>query len=170
MLGSDPSVVGLRGLIANRTGGNPFFIEEIVRSLVESGSLEGTAEHYRLRTPVDQLEVPASVQSVLAARIDSLPEREKRLLQTAAVIGKEFSQPTLDAVERLTAEAILSVGGKLDAYQRMFDEEVNSKEFDRQFDAANYIFNRSEKFDQKAGKLTEQIMKSVILSQSQPDP
>jgi len=71
---------------------------------------------------------------------------------------------------RLTDEAILSVGGKLDAYQRMFDAEVDSKEFDRQFDAADYIFNRTEKFDEKAGKLTEEIMKNVILSQSQPDP
>lgn len=71
---------------------------------------------------------------------------------------------------RLTDEAIMSVGGKLDAYQRMFDEEVDSKEFDRQFDAADYIYNRTEKFDEKAGKLTEEIMKSVILSQSQPIP
>ena len=69
---------------------------------------------------------------------------------------------------RLTEEAIVSVGGKLDAYQRMFDEEVDSKEFDRQFDAADYIYNRTEKFDIKAGKLTEEIMKNVILSQSQP--
>ena len=73
-------------------------------------------------------------------------------------------------LDRLTEEAILSVGGKLDAYQRMFDEEVESKEFDRQFDAAEYIYNRTEKFDEKAGKLTEEIMKSVILSQSRPDP
>jgi hypothetical protein len=70
---------------------------------------------------------------------------------------------------RLTEEAILSVGGKLDAYQRMFDEEVDSKEFDRQFDAADYIYNRSEKFDIKAGKLTEEIMKNVIFSEGQPD-
>ncbi|MCW8925737.1 MAG: hypothetical protein OQJ84_05730 [Xanthomonadales bacterium] len=69
---------------------------------------------------------------------------------------------------RLTEEAILSVGGKLDAYQRMFDEEVDSKEFDRQFDAADYIYNRSEKFDLKAGKLTEEIMKNVIFSEGQP--
>ena len=71
---------------------------------------------------------------------------------------------------RLTEEAIVSVGGKLDAYQRMFDEEVDSKEFDRQFDAADYIYNRTEKFDIKAGKLTEEIMKNVILSKSQPIP
>jgi len=74
-----------------------------------------------------------------------------------------------EELERLTDEAILSVGGKLDAYQRMFDEEVDSKGLDRQFDAAKYIFNRTEKFDEKAGILTEQIMKNVILSQSKPN-
>ena len=73
-----------------------------------------------------------------------------------------------EELERLTEEAIASVGGKLDAYQRMFDEEVGAKELDRQFDAAKYIFNRTEKFDEKAGKLTEEIMKNVILTQSNP--
>jgi len=81
----------------------------------------------------------------------------------------EFEQ--FDAVlVRLTEQAIQSVGGKLDAYQRMFDEEVDSKEFDRQFDAADYIQNRSDKFNEKAGILTEEIMKNVILQQSKPTP
>ena len=74
-----------------------------------------------------------------------------------------------EELERLTDEAIVSVGGKLDAYQRMFDEEVDTNEFDREFDAAEYIYNRTEKFDEKAGKLTEEIMKSVIVSQSTPN-
>jgi len=74
-----------------------------------------------------------------------------------------------EELDRLTEEAIASVGGKLDAYQRMFDEEVGSRELDRQFDAAKYIFNRTEKFDEKAGLLTEEIMKNVILSQSNPN-
>ena len=73
-----------------------------------------------------------------------------------------------EELDRLTEEAIQSVGGKLDAYQRMFDEEVESKSLDRQFDAAQYIFNRTEKFDEKAGILTEEIMKNVVLSQSKP--
>lgn len=73
-----------------------------------------------------------------------------------------------EELERLTDEAIVSVGGKLDAYQRMFDEEVDTNEFDREFDAAEYIYNRTEKFDEKAGRLTEEIMKSVIVSQSTP--
>ncbi len=74
-----------------------------------------------------------------------------------------------EELERLTDEAIFSVGGKMDAYQRMFEEEVDTKAFDRQFDAAAYIYNRTEKFDEKAGKLTEEIMKNVILSQSKPN-
>jgi adenylate cyclase len=101
LLGDDESIVGLRDLIRERTGGNPFFIEEVVRSLIESESLEGPAGHYRLVTPVERLDVPATVQSVLAARIDRLPEREKRLLQTAAVIGREFPEPILEAVAEL---------------------------------------------------------------------
>lgn len=73
-----------------------------------------------------------------------------------------------EELDRLTDEAIASVGGKLDAYQRMFDEEVDSKGLARQFDAAQYIFNRTDKFDEKAGLLTEEIMKNVILTQSKP--
>lgn len=75
-----------------------------------------------------------------------------------------------DDLQHLTDEAIFALSGKLDAYQRMFDAEVNTKEFDRKFDAAEYIYNRTSKFDEQAGKLTEEIMKNVILAQSQVDP
>ena len=98
LLGTDPSVAGLPARIHARTGGNPFFIEEVVQSLVESGTLTGTKGAYRLVASVDALEIPPTVQSVLAARLDRLAEREKRLLQTAAVIGKEFAGPILKCV------------------------------------------------------------------------
>src|SRR5437667_87066 len=78
-----------------RTGGNPFFIEEIVHSLVESGSLVGKRGAYRLSTPVDRLEIPPTVHGILAARIDRLPEREKSVLQTAAAIGLRAAAPGL---------------------------------------------------------------------------
>jgi predicted ATPase len=87
-LGEDPSVGALPEAIHARTKGNPFFIEEVVQLLVESGHLTGARGAYRLTTAVEALEVPASVQAVLAARIDRLAEREKQVLQTAAVIGK----------------------------------------------------------------------------------
>ena len=73
-------------------------------------------------------------------------------------------------LDRLTLEAILSVGGKLDAYQRMFDEEVNSSGFSRQIESAEFIYNSDAEFDEKAGKMTEEIMRNVILDESQVDP
>ena len=77
--------------LIERTEGNPFLIEERVRSLVETQVLTGEPSAYYLATPVPHLQVPATVQAVLAARIDCLPAEEKRLLQTAAVIGDDPS-------------------------------------------------------------------------------
>jgi len=98
LLGSDPSVEALATRITERTGGNPFFIEEVVRALVEAGRLTGAKGTYRLAAPVDKITIPATVTAVLAARIDRLAEREKAVLQTAAVIGKEFTEPVLQWV------------------------------------------------------------------------
>ena len=81
LLGNDPSVAGLAELVHQRTGGNPFFIEEIVQTLIETGALAGTQGCVSSGAPVGELALPATVQAVLAARIDRLPEREKRLLQ-----------------------------------------------------------------------------------------
>lgn len=72
-------------------------------------------------------------------------------------------------LEYLTDEAILSVGGKLDAYQRMFEEEVETPGFDRQIESAEFIYNRDADFDKKAAKMTEEIMQFMILSTSQPN-
>src|SRR5262249_5726575 len=80
-LGDDASVAALPEMIHARTKGNPFFIEEIVQTLIESGHVSGARGAYRLTTPVEALQVPATVQAVLAARIDRLAEREKQLLQ-----------------------------------------------------------------------------------------
>jgi adenylate cyclase len=83
------------------TGGNPFFLEEVVRSLAESGALEGEPGAYRLAEPVDSIAIPDTVQAVLDARIDRLPEREKHLLQMASVIGSEVPEALLAPVSEL---------------------------------------------------------------------
>ncbi|MGH2669384.1 MAG: ATP-binding protein, partial [bacterium] len=97
LLGSDPSVQRLKPLLIERTEGNPFFLEDSVRTLVETQELSGERGAYRLAKPVEGIQVPATVQAVLAARIDRLPPEEKRLLQTAAVIGKDVPYALLQA-------------------------------------------------------------------------
>jgi adenylate cyclase len=101
LLGGDPSTEGLTEAIRARTAGNPFFTEEVVQSLIESGQLEGVRGSYRLVSGLGALEVPATVQAAVAARIDRLAEREKQVLQAAAVIGREFSEPVLEAAAEL---------------------------------------------------------------------
>ena len=101
LLGDDPSLAGLPERIAERAAGNPFFVEELVRSLADAAALQGERGGYRLARPVAELVLPSSVQAVLTARIDRLPEREKRLLQTAAVIGKEVPERLLQTVAGL---------------------------------------------------------------------
>jgi tetratricopeptide (TPR) repeat protein len=98
LLGDDASLVPLKQLLITRTAGNPFFLEESVRTLVETGMLVGTPGIYRLVHPLESLQVPATVQAVLAARIDRLLPEEKQLLQTAAVIGTEVPLPLLQAM------------------------------------------------------------------------
>jgi AAA ATPase domain len=101
LIGHDPSVTELSSRIIEWTSGNPFYTEELINALIEAGDLVGHAGHYRLMTTLERLVVPTNVRTVLAARIDRLPEAAKRLLQTAAVIGKEFSGPLLEAVTDL---------------------------------------------------------------------
>ncbi|HEX6781267.1 MAG TPA: adenylate/guanylate cyclase domain-containing protein [Solirubrobacterales bacterium] len=95
LAGEDPSLDGIDEPIHERTGGNPFFIEEIVRELAESGYLEGERGGYRLAKPIEDAGVPVTVQAVLAARIDRLDPPAKELLQVASVVGKEVSGEAL---------------------------------------------------------------------------
>jgi predicted ATPase len=81
--------VPLKPLLIARTEGNPFFLEESVRTLVETGVLVGEPGAYRLAQALPTIQMPATVHAVLAARIDRLPLEDKRLLQTAAVIGTD---------------------------------------------------------------------------------
>lgn len=106
LVGDDPSLDGLEDPIHERTAGNPFFVEEIVRELAETGRLEGEPGAYRLAGAVEDVGVPVSVQTVLAARIDRLDPDAKRLLQVASVVGREMGERTLRLTGGLTEEEL----------------------------------------------------------------
>jgi class 3 adenylate cyclase/tetratricopeptide (TPR) repeat protein len=124
LLGDDPSLVPLKQLLIARTEGNPFFLEESVRTLVETDVLVGTIGAYRLAQALPTIQVPATVQAVLAARIDRLPPEEKRLLQTAAVIGTEVPCALLQAIAELS-EADLHRGlARLQAAEFLYEASL----------------------------------------------
>ena len=98
LLGDDDSVISLTDRIMQWTAGNPLYSEEVINTLVETGQLEGVRGAYRLTRDVAELEVPTTVQSIIAARIDRLDDAEKALLHAASVIGKQFSKPRIEHV------------------------------------------------------------------------
>ncbi len=106
LLGPHPSLDGMAELVRERCGGNPFFIQEVVQSLVEDGSLLGDRGTYELVQTIADVRIPATVQAVLAARVDRLGERDKALLQTASVIGRQFSGPLAGRVAGLAAHEL----------------------------------------------------------------
>ncbi|HYV58387.1 MAG TPA: adenylate/guanylate cyclase domain-containing protein [Candidatus Nitrosopolaris sp.] len=126
LLGSDPSLATLAELVRERTTGNPFFVEEIVQALVESGSLAGPKGAYRLTRPVDAIAVPATVQAVLAARIDRLPEREKEVLQAAAVIGREFAEAIVRRVSEFSGADVAAALRALERAEFIYEDTVPS--------------------------------------------
>ena len=106
LLGADLSLAPLVNFVLERTGGNPFFVEEVVRTLVEDATLAGGPGHYRLARPLQEIAVPPSISAVLSARIDRLAPEEKTALQTASVIGREFRRGLLAEVMSVGAEAL----------------------------------------------------------------
>jgi class 3 adenylate cyclase/tetratricopeptide (TPR) repeat protein len=106
LLGNDPSLALLSRNIAERARGNPFFIEELVNSLVERGDFEGDRGAYRLKGGIESIPLPVTIQAVLSARIDQLPEPSRQILQTSAVIGREVPFAILERVTGLGADQV----------------------------------------------------------------
>jgi len=95
LLGSHPSVAGLADQISERASGNPFFAEQIVHDLADRGVLSGDRGAYVCPNEVAELQVPASVQAAIAARIDRLDPFAKRMVNAASVIGLRFEDELL---------------------------------------------------------------------------
>ena len=124
LLGADPSVQPLKAATIVRTEGNPLFLEESVRTLVETGMLVGDPGAYRLARPVETLQMPATVQAILAARIDRLRTELKRLLQAAAVVGKDVSVPLLEAIADIGGEDLQRALAELQTAEFLYETRL----------------------------------------------
>ena len=122
LLGDDPGLEPLKRLLVRR--GNPFFIEESIRTLVETGALTRERGAYRPARPIQAIEVPATVQVILAARIDRLPAEDKQLLQTASVIGREVPFVLLHAVAEAKETAVQRALTHLQAAEFLYETRL----------------------------------------------
>ena len=122
LLGPDPGLAPLTQMLVKR--GNPFFLEETVRTLVETGALAGERGAYRLTRPVEALQMPATVQAILAARIDRLSPEDKRVLQAASVVGKDVPFSVLQAVADLPDGALRESLARLQSAEFLYEARL----------------------------------------------
>ena len=154
LLGDDPGLGPMKRLLVRR--GNPFFIEESIRTLVETGALTGDRGAYRLIRPIQAIDVPATVQVILAARIDRLPAEDKRLLQTASVIGKDVPFALLHAVAEAEEEAVHRGLVHLQAGEFLYETRL--------FPDAEYTFKHALTHEVTYGTLLQERRKALHVS------
>jgi class 3 adenylate cyclase/tetratricopeptide (TPR) repeat protein len=151
LLGDDPALEPLKRLLVKR--GNPFFIEESIRTLAETGALAGERGAYRLTRALQAIEVPATVQVILTARIDRLPADDKRLLQTASVIGKDVPFALLHAVAELSEDAVHRAIARLQAAEFLYETRL--------FPAPEYTFKHALTHEVTYGTLLQERRKAL---------
>jgi transcriptional regulator with AAA-type ATPase domain/tetratricopeptide (TPR) repeat protein len=124
LLGEHETLDPLKRLLIERTDGNPLFLEESVRTLVESQALEGEPGAYRMARPVEVVEVPATVEAILAGRIDRLRSDERRLLQLAAVIGRDVPFALLQAIADQDDDMLREALARLQATEFLYETRI----------------------------------------------
>ena len=145
LLGDAPGLEPLKQMLRRR--GNPLFLEETIRTLVETKALEGERGAYRLVRPVHSLQIPATVQAILAARIDRLAVDEKQLLQTASVVGKDVPYAILTAIAELPEEALRRALGHLQEAEFLYETTL--------FPDLEYTFKHALTHDGTYGSLLQ---------------
>ena len=153
LLGGDAALDTLKGQLIERTEGNPFFLEESVWHLAETGALTGARGDYRPARTVRDAQVPATVHAVLAARIDRLPALEKRLLQAAAVIGKDVPVSLLAAIGDLGEDRLRLALRQLQAAELLYEIPL--------FPAPEYTFKHALTYEVAAASVLRERRRTL---------
>ena len=147
LLGNDPGLQALKRLLIERTEGNPFYLEESVRTLVETKALAGERGAYRLARAPHTLQIPATAQAILAARIDRLSPEDKRLLQAASVLGKDVPFTLLQAIVEEPEETLRRGLATLQASEFLYEARL--------FPDLEYTFKHALTHDVAYGSLLQ---------------
>lgn len=154
---------GLRRLVLDHAEGNPFYLEELVRSLIEQGVLVRENRHWRAARPIGDVEIPSTLEGVLLARIDRLPDDTRRTLQIASVVGRSFLYRLLAAI----AEANGDLDGHLARLQSadLVREQARRPELEYSFKHAltqeaaynSLLIERRREFHRRVGLALEDL-------------
>jgi class 3 adenylate cyclase/tetratricopeptide (TPR) repeat protein len=124
LLGDDAALQPLKQLLIARTEGNPFFLEESIRTLIETKALIGERGAFHVAKGPQSLQIPATAQAILAARIDRLSPEDKRLLQAASVIGKDVPIALLQAIAELSDDGLRGGLSRLQAAEFLYEARL----------------------------------------------
>jgi tetratricopeptide (TPR) repeat protein len=147
ILGTKEIEKTLEELILQKTEGVPFFIEEFIKSLKDLRIIERKENTYQLSKDIHQLTIPSTIQDVIMARVDSLPEGAKEVLQTGSVIEREFSYPLINRVTGLPEQELLSNLSVLKDSELLYERGI--------YPQSNYIFKHA---------LTREVVYDSILA------
>jgi class 3 adenylate cyclase/tetratricopeptide (TPR) repeat protein len=153
LVGGDAGLHGLRDLLVDRTDGNPFFLEESVRNLVETGVLAGGRAAYRLAKAPDRTEVPDTVHAVLAARIDRLAPSDKRILQAASAVGKDVPLTVLRSIVDVSEDELGVILTRLQAGEFLYEVRL--------FPEVEYTFRHALTLDVTFGSLLRERRRAL---------
>ena len=153
LLGDAPSLGDLRRLLVTSTAGNPFFLEESVAMLAADGVLAGDRGRYKLARVPTSIRIPATVRAVLAARIDTLLPEDKRLLETAAVIGKEVEFELLRAIADVNPDDLHSGLARLQAAEFLHEARL--------FPELTYVFKHPLTHEVAYGGLVQHRRRTI---------
>src|SRR5919107_766235 len=160
---------GVRRLILNKAEGNPFFVEEVIRTLIDSEHIVRDKGHWRATREIANVTIPDTLSGVLSARIDRLPSSTKQVAQTAAVLGRIFEYPTLETVcaSAPLIERIENVEPHLGVltYEELVRERANDPELEYIFKHAltqeaayeALLFRRRKELHRRAGEVLEEL-------------
>ena len=148
LLGADVGLHLVRQLLLERTEGNPFFLEECVRTLIETKVLVGERGAYRATGAVENIHVPATVQAILAARIDRLPPEDKALLQVACVVGEDIPLTLLQAVAAVPDDMLRAALARLQAAEFLYEAAL--------FPEVEYTFKHGLTYQVAYGSLLQE--------------
>ena len=153
LLGTDTSLTSLKALILERTEGTPFFMEEVVQTLVGEETLTGERGRYQLETSPTELHLSPTVQGVLAARIDCLTAEEKELLQQLSVIGRQFPASLVKQVVTRPEDELYRILSALQAKEFLYEQPA--------FPESEYIFKHALTRDVAYGTVLQEQRKAL---------